>query len=162
MTFRFEVSQNIVTKHHLGNSGIISWEQVSNWAVMNDAGKTTICSVNQIDDDTIEIVKRHDVKFGFCYNVLGWDAYRLYERVTVNRAAKSVAIDRIDANWWINEPFMGRRDLFYLEKRENKPEMMTFVRHDFWRNTLARFQAKTGSQFSAWSYARAFKNAPRQ
>ena len=162
MTFRFEICQNFVTKHHLGRSDTISWEQASNWAMMNNSGKTTICSVNQIDADTVEIVKRHDVKLGFCYKFLSQDAYGLYERVTINRAAKTVSIDRLDANWWISEPFMGRRDLFYLEKRGDKPEMMTFVRHDSWRYSMLKFPAKISSHYAAWSYARAFKNAPRQ
>ena len=81
------------------------------------------------------------------------DQYALYERVTINRAEKTVAVDRIDANWWFDEPFMGRRDLFYLERRENSPEQLTFVRHDF--------PAQMYSKFSAYSYARAFKSAQR-
>jgi hypothetical protein len=36
----------------------------------------------------------------------------LYERVIVNRKDKTVAIDRIDGNWWHEHPFLGRRDLF--------------------------------------------------
>jgi hypothetical protein len=89
------------------------------------------------------------------------DQYALYERVTINRAEKTVAVDRIDANWWFDEPFMGRRDLFYLERRENSPEQLTFVRHDFWRSSFAKFPAQMYSKFSAYSYARAFKSAQR-
>ena len=85
----------------------------------------------------------------------------IYERVTINRSEKTVAIDRIDVNWWLDEPFMGRRDLIYLEKRENSPQQLTFVRHDYWRNSLMKFPAQLFSNFSASSYRRAFKTAPR-
>lgn len=93
--------------------------------------------------------------------MFGFDQKALYERVTINRAEKTVAIDRIDANWFFDEPFMGRRDLFYLEQRENSPQQLTFVRHDFWRNSLVKLPAQIYSQFSAMSYARAFKSAQR-
>ena len=79
----------------------------------------------------------------------------------LNRANQTVAIDRIDAQIQREKPFMGRRDFFYFEKRENKPEQMTFVRHDFWRSSLVKFPAQMWSHFSAMSYSRAFKNAQR-
>ena len=138
---RFEYYQNVVTKHHLGNSDKLTWQQAANWAYNNDLGKTTICSVKQLDADTIEIVKRRDTKLCFTYKWFGMDHLGLYERVTINRREKKVEVDRIDANWWMDEPFMGRRDLFYLEKRENYPEQLTFVRHDFWRHSLAKLPA---------------------
>ena len=56
--------------------------------------------------------------------------------MTINRAAKTVCVDRIDANWWYDEPFLSQRDYFYIEKRENYPEKLTFVQHNFWANSL--------------------------
>ena len=145
-----------MTKHHLDKSSKLSFEQAANYALAKDLGKSTICSVHQLDDNTVEIVKRYPVKLGFSYNILGFDKRGLYERVTINRAEKTVAIDRIDANWWINEPFMGRRDMFFLEQRGSKPEQMAFVRMDYWRSSLVKFPAQMWSFFSARSYKRAF------
>ena len=63
----------------------------------------------------------------------------------------------MDSNWWNNDPFLGRRDLFYMEARENdKAEKVTFVRHDFWIPKLSALAAGITSTFSAWSYRRAF------
>ncbi len=58
--FRFELNQNVLTKHHLGASEKLDWTQAANWAFSNDLPKTTICSIKQVDDNTVEIVKRRD------------------------------------------------------------------------------------------------------
>ena len=83
----------------------------------------------------------------------------MYERVTSNRKERTTAIDRLDANWWRAEPFLGRRDLFYQESRHGGPEQVTFVRHDFWLFKLKKFGAQLYSNFDAMAYARAFKSA---
>ena len=73
VSFRFEYFENLVTKHHLGSA--LSWEQAARWAVNNKANdsNTTICSVKQVDADTVEIVKRTDQNLGFFYKTFGSD-----------------------------------------------------------------------------------------
>ena len=156
--FRFEYNQNVVTKHHLGSTEKIHWTQAANWSFFNDLNKTSICSIKQVDPDTIEIVKRRDVKLGLLY-WFGHDKKGLYERVTINRGAKTVSVDRIDANWWYDEPFLSQRDYFFLEKRENYPEQLTFVQHNFWVNSFYVAPIQLYSNFTAMSYARAFKRS---
>jgi len=74
------------------------------------------------------------------------DQQSLFERVTINRKKGTVAVDRLDGNWWHEKPFIGRRDFFYVENREGENSQngsLTFVRHDFWLHALK----KTGVQF---------------
>ena len=50
--------------------------------------------------------------------------------------------DRMDGNWWHEKPFIGRRDLFYIENRDGTSHadgQLTFVRHEFWLSTLKKF-----------------------
>ena len=159
-SFRFETYENVVTKHHLGSQ--LNWMSGARWAFMDklNQANTTVCSVRQIDSDTVEIIKRRDQNLGMAYNWFGVDQKGLYERVTINRKERTTSIDRMDANWWQPEPFIGRRDLFYLESRgENQPEQVAFVRHDFWLFKLRKFGAQMWSNFDAMSYKRAFKSA---
>ena len=81
----------------------------------------------------------------------------MYERVTINRKDRTTAIDRMDANWWVADPFIGRRDLFYMESREGGPEQVTFVRHDYWLHKFKKFGLQTWTSFAAMSYKRNFK-----
>jgi len=66
-SFRFETRENVVTKHHLGSG--INWTQGARWAFLNgqNDSKVTICSVKQIDADTVEIVRRKDANLGFMF-----------------------------------------------------------------------------------------------
>lgn len=116
--------------------------------------------MKQVDSDTVEIIKRRDVKLGWLYRI-GRDQPDVYERVTINRAAKTVSRDRINANYWFEEPFMSQRDYFYLEQRETHPQQLTFVQHNYWVSWLFVFPQRLYSSFSAMSYARAFKRAPK-
>ena len=125
---------------------------------LNDAN-TTVCSVRQINSDTVEIVKRRDQNLGMGFKWLGSDQKGLYERVTINRKERTTSIDRMDASWWQPEPFIGRRDLFYMESRAEGPEQVAFVRHDFWLFKLKKFGVQMWSNFDAMSYKRAFKSA---
>ena len=139
----------------------MDWSAAARWAFKSKLAdaKTTICSVRQLDADTIEIVKRRDQNLGMGFRWLGADQQGLYERVTINRKEKTTAIDRMDANWWQPKPFIGRRDLFYQEVRgdETNPEQMAFVRHDFWMFKLNKFGAQLWSNYDAWSYKSNFK-----
>lgn len=79
--------------------------------------------------------------------------------MTINRKTQQVAVDRLDGNWSQPKPFIGRRDTFYVENREGDNSMngsLTFVRHDFWILFCERWSSQLFSQFSAWSYKRAF------
>lgn len=69
--FRFETYENVVTKHHLGSG--FNLTQSAKWAFLNgqNDSKVTICSVKQIDNDTVEIVKRRDTNLGLMFNYMG-------------------------------------------------------------------------------------------
>ena len=96
---------------------------------------------------------------GMAFRYFGIDQKGVYERVTVNRKERTTTIDRMDANWWQPEAFIGRRDLFYPESRgETGPEMVTFVRHDFWLFKLKKFGVQLFSNWDAMSYKRSFKS----
>ena len=68
----------------------------------------------------------------------------------------------MDANWWIAEPFLGQRDLFYVDEADKQAVMnggqhrLTFVRHNFWLHKLFKFNKVFGSNFAARSYKSAF------
>ena len=158
VSFRFEYFENLVTKHHLGGS--MQWEQAAKWAVANGNkdSNTVVCSVKQLDADTVEIVKRKDQNFGLLYRYLGCTQKGLYERVTINRKERTTAVDRIDGNFWAETPFMGRRDLFYMESRNGGAEKLTFVRHDFWLNKLITGPARLWTSVDSMLYKRAFKS----
>ena len=79
--------------------------------------------------------------------------------MTINRKDRTTAVDRMDGNFWAEKPFIGRRDLFYMESRNQSPECLTFVRHDFWVSKLSSFELKLMSNFDSWLYSRAFKSA---
>ena len=82
----------------------------------------------------------------------------------IDRKAATVAVDRMDANWWIAEPFLAQRDWFYVESKdkqailEGKPvkQRLAFVRHNYWIPKINSFTAFYFSSFSAGSYKRAF------
>ena len=157
MSFRFEKNENAIVKHHLGKK--VHWTQAAFYAFTNDLAKTTVVSVKQLNADTVEIMKRRDFKLGFFYRYFGTDQKALYERVTINRKDKSVAIDRMDGNWWYDAPFVGRRDFFYIENREGNNSHngdLTFVRHDYWVFKLDVPMNQLISNYSQWSYRKAF------
>ena len=72
-SFRFETYENVVTKHHLGSN--LDWMSGARWAFLNklNDGNTTVCSVRQVDADTVEIIKRQDQNMGFAFNYLNID-----------------------------------------------------------------------------------------
>ena len=72
-----------------------------------------------LNDDTVEIIKRHETKLPWFWT-WGADQTGVYERVIIDRSKLSVAVDRMDANYWIPEPFLGQRDLFYVENADQK------------------------------------------
>mmetsp|Transcript_31166 Transcript_31166/g.47681 ORF Transcript_31166/g.47681 Transcript_31166/m.47681 type:complete len:109 (-) Transcript_31166:38-364(-) len=96
----------------------------------------------------------------------GFDQTGLYERVVINRKDKTVAVDRMDANWWIPEPFLGQRDLFYMDNKDreayldgsDKKMRLSFVRHNFWYHKIYKIPVVMWSNISAWSYKNAFKS----
>jgi hypothetical protein len=88
---------------------------------------------------------------------MGFDQRGIFERVIINRKDKSTAIDRMDINWWISEPFLGRRDLFFPDKRLDGKKL-AFVRHHFWLHKLLKFEAEIFSNFSLFSYKRGIKS----
>ena len=116
-----------------------------------------------LDSDTVQIIKRKSQNKGIFYN-FGFDQYGLYERVIINRAKNTVSIDRIDGNWFKPQPFLGQRDLFYVENgdRQTKADgtestsKLTFVRHNLWIHKIYKLNTNFMSNFSAMSYRKAF------
>lgn len=96
--------------------------------------------------------------------MLGSDQQEFYQRVTIDRKNNTVAIDRMDCNWVEEEPFIGRRDYFYYENRDEDNSRMNgqlaFVRTDMWLFKLCKPQFQLMSHLGAWSYKRAFKSTP--
>ena len=155
LTFRFEYFENVINKHHLSKC---DWKQAAKWGFMNNLNNLntwSVASTSMIDADTVEIVKRRDVNKSFMYKNFGLDQTGFYERVIINRKDNSVAVDRMDSNWWISEPFLGQRDLFYVDS-ENQ-EKLTFVRHNFWLHKIYKVPTSVWSNLSAMSYRKAFK-----
>jgi len=96
------------------------------------------------------------------FRLLGITQKGLYERTTINRKANTVAIDRLDGNWWHQEAFVGRRDTFYVENREQRTSNngnLTFVRHDYWVPFYTKFMHQQLAVFSAMSYKRGISAA---
>ena len=85
--------------------------------------------------------------------------------MTIDRKKCSVAVDRIDKNYRIDEPFLGQRDLFFVSTKDKEAILnmtsnknrLTFVRHDFWLHKLHKFNAVFMSNFTAMGYKSAFK-----
>ena len=151
--FRFETYENVITKHTLSK---LHWTQVAKAAFHThfDQADWTVSSVRQVNDHTIEIIKRKDQNKTVCYN-WGFDQKGIYERVVIDRNEETVAIDRLDMNWKISEPFMGRRDLFMPAKRAENS--IDFIRHDFWLPKVLKFDSQLMSGFCAWGYKRQFR-----
>ena len=169
--FRFEYYENVISKHHLSS---ISWKQCAEWSLTNTAYKTglffgggnmTIASVRNIDADTVEVIKRRDDSGKPWFYKWGTDKLGTYERVIINRRECTVAVDRMDENYRIKGPFLGRRDYFYVEQADKeailnltaKQERLAFVRHDFWLHKVWKLPTVLWSNLSAPSYRSAFK-----
>merc|ERR1712032_160230 len=82
-------------------------------------GEMTVCNVRNVDADTIEIIKRRNPGKPWFYK-WGVDQQGVFERVIINRKECSVAVDRIDTNFRIAEPFLGQRDYFYVETKDKE------------------------------------------
>jgi hypothetical protein len=67
----------------------------------------------------------------------------------------------MDGNWSEAKPFIGRRDFFYIENRDEENSKMngylTFVRTDFWLSKMLKTQVQMFSHYHAFTYKRAFK-----
>ena len=76
-----------------------------------------------------------------------------------------MAIDRIDGNWHHDEPFLGRRDYFYTENREESNNKMngylTMVRTDFWLPKASKLPVQLFSHLAAYSYKKAFRSVDK-
>ena len=59
-------------------------------------------------------------------------------------------------NWRVDNPFMGRRDLFMTSKRGGE-NAVDFIRHEFWLHKLLKMQSVLFSNCCAWSYKRSFR-----
>ena len=65
MVFRFEYYENVISKHHLKG---VDWRQAARKSFTDKLdNKLTICSVKQLDENTVEIIKRKDCKESFFY-----------------------------------------------------------------------------------------------
>lgn len=133
--FRFETYENVITKHTLSK---VHWTQAARAAMAQHLDKAdwTIASVRQLNDHTVEIIKRKQVNKSICYK-WGNDQQGVMERVVIDRDENTVAIDRFDINWKVQTPFMARRDLFMPARRLEGG--LDFIRHDFWLFKLLKF-----------------------
>ena len=82
-SFRFEYYENVITKHNIKNA---HWTQAAKFAVLNQLNNkdVTIASIRQIDEDTIEIIKRRDFNKSMLFK-WGFDQRGVFERVIINR-----------------------------------------------------------------------------
>ena len=119
-----------------------------------------------LDNDTVEIVKRNEYPKRSWLYTWGADNKNLYERVILNRSECSVAIDRLDSNYYVEDskPFLAQRDHFYIEK-DNMAKIaagdvrfpeLSFIRYNFWLPKLSGPMTKFYSNFAAMSYKSAF------
>jgi hypothetical protein len=74
-----------------------------------DHNDWTVARVQQLDADTVEIIKRKDVNKSICYK-FGWEQMGVYQRVIINRKEQSVSVDRFDMHWLEDAPYLGKRD----------------------------------------------------
>ena len=63
----------------------------------------------------------------------------------------------MDGHFYAENPFIGRRDLFYPESRQGS-EKVAFVRHDFWVSKALSVNLRLYTSVDAWLYGRAFKS----
>ena len=154
---RFEYYENVVTKHHLNK---VTWKQaaLSLFKANFNNPKATVVRVRHLNNDQIELITRFDKNESLLFRQ-GFDQRNLYQRVIINRKEETVVSDRIDSNFWIDKPFLGRRDLFYEEENDEGQKIgkLAFVRHHFWLSKLLKFPAQSYSNFSSSSFKRSFK-----
>ena len=64
--FRFETYENVVVKHTLNK---VHWTQAARYAFKNHFSQDqwTVARVRNIDENTIEIIKRKDQNKSICY-----------------------------------------------------------------------------------------------
>ena len=136
MSFRFETHLNVPLKSRMKK---LSLEQAAKYGILHDLAdsKRHIKSVTQ-DGDEVVILKQIDTERGWCYDTFGSSKKGWYERVTINRKEQTVAIDEYERHWTAKDgPYVWKRDLFM--QRSDDSDRLTFVRHYYWINQLARF-----------------------
>ena len=71
VSFRFEYYENVITKHHMRNT---DWQKAAKSAFSRNFQNkdVTVASIRQIDEDTIEIIKRKDQNKSYLFK-LGFD-----------------------------------------------------------------------------------------
>jgi len=153
MVIRFEYWENVISKNIINGA---TWQQAAKSSAQENLDKKdwTIVHVKQVDADTVEILKRRNCSVG---RLAKWgigSTLNVYSRVTINRNEKSAAVDRFDANYFHDAPYVGRRDLFF----EGNDGRLAFVRHDLWIHKVFKLQSQMGSSWQTWSYKKAFKS----
>lgn len=150
-SFRFEHYENLISKHHLKGC---DWKQSAHFAFLDKLNRPewTIARVQPIGEDQVEIIKRRDCNKSMLFK-LGFDQHNIYQRVVINRKDETTSVDRFDMNWHKDQPFVGRRDLFYKEDDGR----FAFVRTDVWSFKGFNPELKLASIYHAWTYKKAFK-----
>ena len=156
ISFRFEYFENVISKHNLKK---VNWTQAAQWAWAQhlDHNDWTVARVQQLDADTVEIIKRKDVNKSICYK-FGWEQMGVYQRVIINRKEQSVSVDRFDMHWLEDAPYLGKRDQF--RTNTHKENTLDFYRHEFWLPIVFKFPSQALSNYSAWQYKKAFARIP--
>ena len=138
MAFRFETHLNVPIK---GRMRGVTYEQAANYGILKDLTNSNmnIASVQQ-EGDKLVIYKRIDTKKNWWYGKGGVQK-GFYERITIDRKEKSVAIDSFEDCWNVKTgPYVWRRDLFF--HRDDEPKKLVFVRHLLWVNQIKRYTAQ--------------------
>jgi hypothetical protein len=68
ISFRFEYFENVTTKHALSK---VNWTQAAQWAWNDHLNHKdwSVARVRQLDNDTIEVIKRRDVNKNLLYKL---------------------------------------------------------------------------------------------
>ena len=87
---RFEYNENAVMKSSFSNC---TWQQAAKYAFNLNLNKSNVTVAQVVQKgDTLEILKRKEKSESFLFK-LGFDQKDVFERVTIDRKGKTVAID---------------------------------------------------------------------
>ena len=152
MSARFETHENAVLRARYSK---LTYEQAAKYAVADklDKSNTTVAHVEQ-DGDKVIIMKRMDKPLNRWYK-WGFDQKDVFQRVTIDRSDKTVAIDYFNRNWFAEEPFVAKRDLFM--QRADEPTKLSLFRHLYWVNKFRKFYNNYTFSFAKWQIRSAIK-----
>ena len=150
--FRVETHENVPIKGRMRKDVTFRGAGAASFLDKLQNDKAHVCRVRHLENGDLEVVKRFIRNKGLKYK-LGFDSEEFFERVLINVKDQTVAVDRMDKNWFVTGPFLGRRDLFCFLPGE---ERMQFFRHIFWIPKVQKFWELYKFPFAKSRYNRAF------